>query len=1448
MWGHLAKYADVEQLKARAQRFKGQLSEFTQEVLQDIEESEAVAKENVERYREQRRMEQQEEAMRHQLQSPMQPATHSHTSSDHDHTAFANNNGHASYANNTAFQSSPSFAITSLSESESSLVSAAHDSRHDQMNGFSSPPHATHHAAFTSPHATHHTPAVHVFTDADTSRGYGDSAGATDTSALESTPITHAHARLAATPQTQHTGDDGDEGSNGGFVVDHSVSDVPSPADVSFAASEDVHEEPHAEVDLGRDDRDQQMVAHLQSMLRQSQLEQSEMRQEYDVRVHQLVQELASKSDAVKESEHNFAALHEELAARDRRFHELQDRYDGLAQRPDVIAILTGATTTTTPRDATPTLSSEPGLDVAAMLADPALPIEDKLALLSDEIDSLRRAARPATTHAEPTVTATTIDGDVDERVASLQSQVEDLTSQLESVSDEKAMLDEIVNELKAESEQVLRESAAAASAREAELLEELQRVREENARLVASAATTKSFHAPHMRVPSVDVSAHLAQMQGELSSSIQQSAALQAQQEADQQTIADLRNRLEEAELELAHARQTVSTESVAAPTVDPSSDASPAVDSALSAAHHRLADLQRSHDKLSLFRSQAVSWKQQAEAAMHKAKERKEELHASMKRREIRWGQEREDLLAQLQYLQSRVDSSSAAPSAANTPCKPSASPLAALTSPVLAGMVDSPEMTRSDHLAELDLLQSKLALAQQQLGLQSSQIASLQSEVRAGENDAAEQHQRELALEERVRAEYVSVTADLSARLADAQSQAAALDAQAHEHAADMARMREQLEDADRATKMAQSATVIATQQAQDAAAARLREAEEAHQALATELRHQIVQNAEELHQARTQLTDAQEALANAAAASTTDVVAPVADPESLPLVQSLRSELSAVQSHLAQQTAAANQMITQLNARYDQLMSSFTSLQARCRDGLNGEEGNLAQIAELKSALLAARTAVDQSQADADRARADAKKADQSKGELTIMQMRWREAVSEADGLRKVIKEQVAEMNELRDGGGGGLASVNSSPSASDEVRALRQQVQDLQLDAASMDSLQSDYAALQRSYDMTQTMLGESRENLDDARRALADAQVRLAHCERELADARAAPPSATPNGHSDDATLESARQQVSSLQSALQAKSQQLAELSAYSASIERDHRTLRQSFESTVAKLNQFSSDEHLVDRRLVVKLLVTFFERGGDQDEVLSLMARVLQFTSEDQSRIQRGRQGVLGRLGSFLTAPVDHAPLAADSDANLADSWINFLMQESKAEAESQATADKATAGSTHASRAARHHTPTMERESEFEARPSRAPISSVAATALPTTMMPHHQTNAMPAFAPTASVAAIATPPHAQPAPWMSTPPNLSHATPASPPFPVPPNFPPAAAHSMPPPPPPFHANNVPSAPFSPSPFATPNRPMPMPMVPGSFAVPPPLLPPPSFQVPPPLRPN
>lgn len=153
--------------------------------------------------------------------------------------------------------------------------------------------------------------------------------------------------------------------------------------------------------------------------------------------------------------------------------------------------------------------------------------------------------------------------------------------------------------------------------------------------------------------------------------------------------------------------------------------------------------------------------------------------------------------------------------------------------------------------------------------------------------------------------------------------------------------------------------------------------------------------------------------------------------------------------------------------------------------------------------------------------------------------------------------------------------------------------------------------------------------------------------------------------------------LQQSAEQVQSAQQA-QAQAQQLAadassstqEQQRIEKQLQDEAAMLRRALNESMRRVESLS-DEGLVqvDRRIVVKLLVTFFEKGQSQ-EVLSLMARILAFTDEDKARVglTRPRKGVLSRVAGALSLSNSRSKQAADD--SLADQWLDFLIQQADA----------------------------------------------------------------------------------------------------------------------------------------------------------------------------------
>ena len=71
----------------------------------------------------------------------------------------------------------------------------------------------------------------------------------------------------------------------------------------------------------------------------------------------------------------------------------------------------------------------------------------------------------------------------------------------------------------------------------------------------------------------------------------------------------------------------------------------------------------------------------------------------------------------------------------------------------------------------------------------------------------------------------------------------------------------------------------------------------------------------------------------------------------------------------------------------------------------------------------------------------------------------------------------------------------------------------------------------------------------------------------------------------------------------------------------------------LRKALEQSMIRMNRMTSDNGFaVDRRIVVKLLITYFQRGHSR-EVLDLMARMLEFSEEEKERVGLAQQSSRG-----------------------------------------------------------------------------------------------------------------------------------------------------------------------------------------------------------------------
>eukprot|EP00884_Botryococcus_braunii_P002327 jgi/Botrbrau1/12095/Bobra.0186s0018.1 len=133
---------------------------------------------------------------------------------------------------------------------------------------------------------------------------------------------------------------------------------------------------------------------------------------------------------------------------------------------------------------------------------------------------------------------------------------------------------------------------------------------------------------------------------------------------------------------------------------------------------------------------------------------------------------------------------------------------------------------------------------------------------------------------------------------------------------------------------------------------------------------------------------------------------------------------------------------------------------------------------------------------------------------------------------------------------------------------------------------------------------------------------------------------------------------------------------------------LQEEAAMLRRALAESMKRINLLNSDSSaMVDRRIVVKLLVTFFERKQSR-EVLALMSRMLGFSDDEKRRVglAGSKKGVLGTVAAMPLSLLGAgggsvsgalSPAASASSETLADSWIDFLIQQAEAADDAEAS---------------------------------------------------------------------------------------------------------------------------------------------------------------------------
>lgn len=388
----------------------------------------------------------------------------------------------------------------------------------------------------------------------------------------------------------------------------------------------------------------------------------------------------------------------------------------------------------------------------------------------------------------------------------------------------------------------------------------------------------------------------------------------------------------------------------------------------------------------------------------------------------------------------------------------------------------------------------------------------------------------------------------------------------------------------------------------------------------------------------------------------------------------LVQDLQQQLATVQVEAAGQVAGRSVMSTEVVELLAAEKEEKARLEEACRDlheRLQDLEFGYAQLQESLGQLPEVEGSDDQSLSSRVRHTLDTmdglvKERDRAKVQLQrLKEQMMQEQDEEEDKLNwRVDAEVKLIMDEQK--------QVEEGLRA--QLRECQEEVSNLKKKSASWDHLLS---VKDQEVENLQAVLGRltyESEAAEQLRHDLRLANAKTEKVNRELTGAKQ-------QLQEVQRAREEAEAAVQSVRSSMEQQAQQAKRTSE-------ECVMLRRALEENMKRLNVFNSESNtMIDRRIVVKMLVTYFERGYSQ-EVLQLMSRMLGFTDEEQKAVglvAGQRRGLLRSVAGMpfaLVKGVGSALVGSSRSGgpgkegaagdNIADQWIEFLLHQAEREA--------------------------------------------------------------------------------------------------------------------------------------------------------------------------------
>lgn len=352
----------------------------------------------------------------------------------------------------------------------------------------------------------------------------------------------------------------------------------------------------------------------------------------------------------------------------------------------------------------------------------------------------------------------------------------------------------------------------------------------------------------------------------------------------------------------------------------------------------------------------------------------------------------------------------------------------------------------------------------------------------------------------------------------------------------------------------------------------------------------------------------------------------------------------------------------QELNQLRAGRDQHQQVLSSAEERAQkqtEQLREELIELrGQCADLKQQLDEAREALLQAGADA----ADAKRVTLLGSQLEEAKKKLEKANKDSERLRMHLIDSEDTHN---------LQLIELQK----KIDALTKRLEDYEGREHQMNDVLSRYDQLTEEYKEKQIECEETAMALMNLQTVLeqfqsqkeAEVRYEIASLHKEIA----AEQDKTRKLSRDLEEASKAHRRCEELERQMQKLHEELSQKSREVVKLREEAEPIRKAFEESMRRLHSAAENgKTLVDKRLVAKLVVTYFSRQSNQNEVLNIMSSILEFTEDEKIQVGLVKPK---RRWLFFGGEGGQEKEAAPKDKTLADLWVEFLLQEASENAE-------------------------------------------------------------------------------------------------------------------------------------------------------------------------------